>query len=386
MNRFTITIVIWNLTMLAALVACRKPMPISVDGSMQYTVFIQDDSGLSDASNFTEVNLIEKVRVTLTSNTYYSRDATPDQYTVYTDQDGKAVFDRLSLSSYNVLAEREVKISDAADGVQNTVFLRAVKLVNLNRQTHHVDTLKIGMTGSRGLMINEIYFCGPVNDANYVHDQFIELYNASGRQVHLDGMMFCKTAIDSFIGMDSVDYVKGIWLYQFPGQPLTGLSYPLNPGEFAVIAIDAYDHTQFIASSIDLRKADWEFFNPYQGDYDSPAPNIINIIPESSNDFFLSTLHGGLILTDGSEWQYGDYNERRRVQYVHIPINTVIDAVEYSSSRKSAKLLTYRVDAGLAGFGATRYSGKSTERRLPGFDSNNSTLDFETINHPTPGY
>jgi len=67
-------------------------------------------------------------------------------------------------------------------------------------------------------------------------------------------------------------------------------------------------------------------------------------------------------------------------------LNTVIDGVEYSINGNSIKLLTQRVDAGFAGVGLSRYSGKSVQRRQPGFDTNNSSLDFIILNQPTPGY
>jgi len=60
--------------------------------------------------------------------------------------------------------------------------------------------------------------------------------------------------------------------------------------------------------------------------------------------------------------------------------------VEYSANGTKQKELTTRVDAGFAGVGISKYSGKSVERRLPGFDTNNSNLDFVNVDHPTPGY
>jgi hypothetical protein len=48
--------------------------------------------------------------------------------------------------------------------------------------------------------------------------------------------------------------------------------------------------------------------------------------------------------------------------------------------------MTIRVDAGFGGVGLTRYSGYSIERKEPGFDTNNSTVDFVNLTRPTPGY
>jgi len=107
------------------------------------------------------------------------------------------------------------------------------------------------------------------------------------------------------------------------------------------------------------------------------------------NDNYLQNLihnHNAIILADGSTWEYGDFTSGGTYQYVHIPIENVIDAVEYSSNSESKKQLTRRLDAGFAGVGMSKYSGKSVERRIPGFDTNNSRLDFIILDIPTPGY
>jgi hypothetical protein len=72
---------------------------------------------------------------------------------------------------------------------------------------------------------------------------------------------------------------------------------------------------------------------------------------------------------------------------MRIPIDKVIDAVEYASNPYvTQKEITVRVDAGFAGVGITKYSGQATERREPGLDTNNSTFDFVVIPYATPGY
>ena len=60
--------------------------------------------------------------------------------------------------------------------------------------------------------------------------------------------------------------------------------------------------------------------------------------------------------------------------------------MEYSASAEKQKEITARLDAGFAGIGIEKYSGKSVERRKAGFDTNNSNLDFVYLNKPTPGY
>ena len=131
--------------------------------------------------------------------------------------------------------------------------------------------------------------------------------------------------------------------------------------------------------------ADWEFYNPYKGDIDNAANNVTNAVKENSTDFMINLVHNDIILADGSDFYFGEVSEYG-YQYIHIPIETVIDGVEYSANPEKQKELTKRVDAGFAGVGIAKYTGKSTERRTPGFDTNNSSIDFVVLEHPTPGY
>jgi hypothetical protein len=132
-----------------------------------------------------------------------------------------------------------------------------------------------------------------------------------------------------------------------------------------------------MSTALNLTNADWEFYNPYSpDDIDNPnVPNVENIIPEVTKDFYVGADIGNLVLANGRDpvWQDG------------IDINTILDGVEYENLPNGRKTLDSRVDKGHI-FGAPQYSGKSLQRRTPGMDSNNSTLDWETINHPTPGY
>ena len=115
------------------------------------------------------------------------------------------------------------------------------------------------------------------------------------------------------------------------------------------------------------------------------AENVNNVIKENSTDFMINLVHNDIILADGSDFYFGEVSESG-YQYIHIPIETIIDGVEYSASAEKQKELTKRVDAGFAGVGIGKYTGKSTERRAAGFDTNNSSLDFIVLDHPTPGY
>lgn len=70
-----------------------------------------------------------------------------------------------------------------------------------------------------------------------------------------------------------------------------------------------------------------------------------------------------------------------------IRIDTIIDGVEYQSNPppRNRKTLDPRVDRGYV-LSPPRYSGMSMQRRLPGFDTNDSRVDFEILPRATPGY
>jgi hypothetical protein len=84
----------------------------------------------------------------------------------------------------------------------------------------------------------------------------------------------------------------------------------------------------------------------------------------------------GLALCDGSDYDQTD----------GINVSSVIDCVEYSSSETHTKEVPYSLDASYGGVGQGKYSGESLERIRPGFDTNNSRIDFTILSKPTPGY
>ena len=223
--------------------------------------------------------------------------------------------------------------------------------------------------GKPGLKINELYTAGPPNDEFYFFDQFIELYNSADDTAYLDGMVVCRL----YGNIDNVTY-----MFQFPGEPLTGRQYPIPPHTFVVLAGDAIDHRKIIPGSIDLSHADWEFFNPLSPtDPNNPdVPDIVNIKAGKRVDFMLALTNDEVVIATGEDVNYQD----------GLDFDTVLDGVEYQSSPNYLKTLDPRIDRGFAGVGLTRYSGMSVERRFPGLDTDNSTVDFHVIPYPTPGY
>ncbi|WP_435523133.1 DUF4876 domain-containing protein [Chryseobacterium indoltheticum] len=72
--------------------------------------------------------------------------------------------------------------------------------------------------------------------------------------------------------------------------PGTGNQYPVQPGDFIVIADNAINHKQNTSTAYDLHNADFEFpsTNPALGQVDNPSvPNADIIYSQTNFDMFL---------------------------------------------------------------------------------------------------
>lgn len=245
-----------------------------------------------------------------------------------------------------------------------------------------IDTIIAMPTSGYGIVINEIYACGPVNNIFYFFDQFIELYNSTDSVKYLDGMIVMRVSGNNEglgPGADegSDGDIDGVtYAFKFPGKP-GERNYPINPGQFIVIASKAIDHRKFVATSIDLSNADWEFYNQYSpNDIDNPdVPNLLNILPYRTTEFLINLISDIVIIATGEDANVED----------GVDIETIVDGVEYQSNPHpiTKKTLDQRIDRGYV-LSPPRYSGMSMQRKTPGFDTNDSSVDFEVIPKPTP--
>ncbi len=365
-------------------VACQMKVPVQEDGRLTLSMVAEDTSGILTVDPLLGYAPVSNTEVVLQSNKYRGEDGELKKYYTETDKTGFFEFDDLPVSEYLLTILKDTTYVDPDNGEVVEVTIGSYESITLDRP-NFLGSSKTHLMPKSPLTINEIYYSGPVNNAHYFYDQYVELYNSADTAVYLDGKILCRERQARPLNIDEVDYVQVIYVYQFPGEPLTGRSYPLAPKTFTVVAMDAIDHSAFVNGAADLSTVAWEFYNPYAGDMDNPAGNVTNVIPENSTDFMINVVHNAIILGDGSEYYYGEISASG-YQYIHIPIETVLDGVEYSANPEKQKELTFRVDAGFAGVGIGKYTGKSTQRRLPGYDTNNSSLDFIVLNHPTPGY
>ncbi|MBN1352975.1 DUF4876 domain-containing protein [candidate division KSB1 bacterium] len=310
-----------------------------------------------------------------------------------TDSQGTVVFDNLASSDYTVSASKSISESVGYLGSEKT------SVVSGEQATVDVQV----RLNTAGLKINEIYYAGPQNNEFYFYDQFIELYNGGEHTVYLDGTIIIRGGTYNLSGHDTdndgdldyfyfdtsdgVEHRCFVYAFQLPGDPVNGQAYPLEPGAYAVIAGDAIDHREIIPASVDLSDSDYEFYNPYffRDPNDPEIPDYVNIItgeygPETSTDFMINLGGDIILLASGVDSAYWD----------GIDIDTIIDGVEYTSNKDAILRLDDRIDRGAAGVEPdrvmTKYSGMSIQRVRPGFDTNNSTVDFMILDAPTPGY
>lgn len=352
-NSIIITLTVFFFT------SCFKDMPSVKDGNLTLELYVKHETtflGGQPVSLLTE----ELDMATLTDTT---------------DENGRVVFENVPYAVYQAkIKGRAVVPSYLNPDEKDTIFVTASPFLEPGNDEVFVDTIEAIASGTApGIKINEIYSAGPPNNFFYFYDQYFELYNSSDDTLYLDGMIFCR--MGKFLA--NVTYI-----FQFPGKPLGETEdYPIAPGEFKVLASDAYNHKDLIfngEASIDLTVADFEFKNATMlNDPDDPdVPNLENLKQGWHLDFLVGLTGDVVLLADGSDVDYLD----------GIEMESVIDCVEWSSSTTHIKEIEDALDRGCGGNGQEKYSGTSLERFSPGFDSNNSSVDFEIISAPTIGY
>jgi len=373
MNMKKKRIIIISLLSVLLLSSCLlfESKPEVMDGNLEIKLRFTYSSDADSTIDIPVVNM----PVEITTSNYNI----PEAYDT-TDADGNVQFDDLPFAYYTVEAYSIVKL----DGFNEVEVIGATVLElvadSLEGETVYVDSISME-SSKRGLKINELYTVGPVNRIYYFYDQYFELYNGLSSTAYLDGMIFLRLSRTELFA----DTLSVTNIYQFPGTPVTGRQYPIEPGEFVILAQSATNHNDvgpISGKTVDLSNANWEFVNMIQaGGYDNPnVPNITTnngkVTQKSKVDFMVGITGDGIALCDGSDYDQTD----------GIDIRTVIDCVEFSSSETHTKEVPYVLDASFGGIGQSKYSGTSLERVRPGFDTNNSRVDFVVLSKPTPGY
>lgn len=347
--------------------SCQQEMPTTIEGNAKAKfVVIGDTSVVNVNPSFAP---LKNAKVILSS-----------EYGImirYTDDKGVLNLDGIPSSTYSITARMN------HPKYPNILLVGSSKDVEIISGKMIVDTIKATQVANTGIAINEVYACGPINNIFFFYDQFIELYNYSDETKYLDGMIIMRVSGNTENGGkgpgadegNDGDFDGVTYIFQFPGKP-GEKNYPFLPHSFKVLAATGINHKTNVSTSLDLSKADWEFYNQYSvSDFDNPSvPNLINLRSDRTVDFLINLVSDIIILANGTDsyWEDG------------IDFSTVIDGIDYKSSTTSKKTMDNRIDKSFA-LSPPRYSGKSMQRREPGGDSNDAISDWEILNSPTPG-
>ncbi len=346
------------------LYSCEQKPPTQVEGNAELDVTVQWDSTCGMDSIW-----LPLPNATIVLSSEYGN------YTYHSDATGAINISEIPSAVYQVSARaiHPFNPNILLVGTQKGVEVYSGKKVDCKIFTTAIS--------AAGISINELYVGGPVNNFYFFYDQYIELYNNSDSVKYLDGMIVARLSGSDQCGPgcdwgDDGDIDGVTYIFKFPGKP-GEKNYPFEPHTYKVLAQTAYDHTQTVSTSIDLSNADWEFYNQLSAsDFDNPnVPNLYNIRMDRTVDFYISLTADVIIIADGRDTVWTD----------GIDIDTILDGVEYQSNGTRMKTLDPRVDRGWVK-SPPKYGGKSMQRREPGEDTNDGTLDWLILEHPTPGY
>ena len=351
-------------TALIFITGCKEEPPLIHDGDGVLNL-----SAVWDASTDSIPNYIPLANAKVILNSMYGMSV------FYTNSEGCLKLDHLPSAKYSV----SIKAPHPQDPSINLVGAARDLSITSGEVCSPIITTKA--VSSSGIAINEIYCTGPVNNIFYFYDLYLELYNSSDSTKYLDGMMVMRVSGNN-TGLgpgadegEDGDIDGATYVYKFPGKP-GEKNYPFYSKEFMILAGDATDHRKVISNSIDLSNAKWEFYNQYMAaDLDNPnVPNITNLRSDNPTKFLISLTGDVVVLASGidSVWNDG------------IDIASIIDAVQYASSATKRKTIDDRIERGLV-ICSPKYSGQSMQRREPGNDTNDGSLDWEVIPAPTPG-
>ena len=314
-----------------------------------------------------------------------------------------------------------ILISDKADRDIFNGLADKVKLVNGDL------TLNLPLVHSRSgaIIIKEIY-CGGCTklpfEGNYQSDKYMILHNNTSETQYLDSL--CFGSLDPYnsqatnvwitqdestgatIFPDFLPVAQCVW--QFGG---TGQTYPLAPGEDAVVVIcGAIDHAVQYPQSVNLNKSGYfvcynpvyfwnTLYHPAPGDQITPD-HYLNVVIKTgqANAYTFSVFSPATVLFKAKDTTIQDFvaqadNVIQKPgstvdRIVKVPVDWVLDAVEiyYGGSSNNMKRMPPSVDAGYVTQSAL-YDGRTLYRhtdeeasRETGYeileDTNNSSSDF----------
>lgn len=339
----------------------------------------------------------------------------PFSFTVQPDASGRAEL-QLQPGKYDISASaflRETR-SSAAGGADEFLLTRdgIIAPDGSVREPRISIPLTISVPGE--LVFREIYYhgCSTLDGAAYTKDRYLEIYNntgADGKTLYLDSLCIAAlypanstTGSNAWAGRDTIPVFQMFWM--FPGD---GHSYPLAPGESAVVAaMAAVDHRGRCTSGLQLGKAHF-------GCYDAQLPMheiaagvtpMVMYMTGQGTAWALSIHSPAVVLfkpamgvrkymDDALTWERYAPGESSGTRYRHIAKTWILDGVDCADTpSQSIKRLPVSIDASYVYMRSAHYSGKCIRRKLESEeggiafyrDTNHSAEDFLTDCTPSP--
>ena len=336
---------------------------------------------------------------------------------------GTQFADTLTLPAGNYTVEVHGNVTYQLNGETVKSPVRAVKenvRINQAPESSAIGSTNVALStynAQDGFVISEIFFTGTLTPEGkqYTDDQYIKIGNNSDTVMYADGLAIAES---DFLTVDKQDYTPDLMqqamtvsaLYVIPG---SGKEHPVKPGEELVLAIDAKNHKEFNKNSIDLSKADFEFYDkssdPNISDDDNPnVPNLLSWTTSSATYFSMHNRGFKAYAIARPQVDQETYTSKYVYNYKwtltfdgetypmdndanFLPNTWIIDAVNLSvASDYQWGVVAATLDAGWSHCGSTdqdqsRY-GKAVVRKKSGnkwTDTNNSTNDFNADAKPT---
>jgi hypothetical protein len=206
----------------------------------------------------------------------------PTAETAVTDASGVSRFGDLLAGSYTLQVSRPLTPDEqtrAGSALGSVYALAGVATIVLSPSGADTLDVELSGVGSGSLAFSEIYQTEPLLTSIgevYMWGAYLKIYNNADTTIRLAGKLFISAMPGLTLGgpytctTDAAvqNDPAGLWaefIFRFPDT-----ARPLAPGESALIATDAIDHTQIknTAGFFDLSRADFEF----KGDQDAHNP------------------------------------------------------------------------------------------------------------------
>lgn len=424
---------------IAMLTACKKDNPEAEAISVSFQVKFDEQAaalGLSPANTEVTITnqtngLSNKAKTDASGNVKFES-ITPGNYTV--------------VSSLTISAADYSAASGSL--TQEDVVFNANLNQFLNKTTGNLELiLKTGRLGD-WLLKQIYYGGSHILNGAVFRDQFLEIYNNSNAVMYADslyiglvvgvqntnsdvsrswflpsGQFNWTDALNMKNAKANTDYVYLTTVVRIPGN---GKQYPVQPGTSFIVAQNAINHKVPYTDNtgkaisvknpeltIDLSKADFEAYygdlpgiNRLSSDIDNPlVPNLDVVYRVSDRDLILDNNGREAIVLFKTTANLNSFPKfptpdvktitSTTSQYIQMPTSILTDGVEIAYTLET-KRVPHRLPATIdAGFTFTtggsytsqsviRKTGKTVNGRRILKDSNNSSLDFESLTMADP--